>query len=217
MKNKLYILFYILICICNFVNSMNIISTKKIQFRTIPLNRFIEYNCPKCDKAFSTPQGLRNHQKQHVENEPSDLYPHEQMYQKKGTYACDECGKNFTTCNGLKIHKRGHLEKKPYPCPKCPEQFIQKSHLVYHIRKHNNDKPFKCDSCDKRFYTQYARSSHEKIHETKRHVHDVPHKKFLIQREPDPNIEEYFPITSLLNMSTEHPGNELSPDWIENL
>jgi uncharacterized Zn-finger protein len=189
MKNKSYIIFYMFTCICNFVNSMDIIPNKS----------FIQYEC-------------------------------------------DKCGKILTTLGGFKTHKKGHLEIKPYSCNLCHRQFVQKFHLINHVKKHNGEKPLKkykreklheCNICAQKFYTKGSLEVHKKIHKIQQphtcnicakvfstqkglNIHANVHKTYIENiATPIPNIEEYFPITLLLN--TNNFDNELSPDWIEHL
>jgi KRAB domain-containing zinc finger protein len=125
-------------------------------------------------------------------------------------YECDKCGKILTTLGGFKTHKKRHLEIKPYgeklhECSICTQKFYTKGSLDMHKKVHKIQQSHTCNICTKVFSTQRGLNIHANVHRT--YIENIA--------TPTPNIEEYFPITLLLN--TNNLDNELSPDWIEHL
>lgn len=107
------------------------------------------FACEKCDKAYSTPGGLRVHNRFAHGN----AKPHE----------CKECGKTFTAPSYLKVHMIKHTGEKNFKCELCNGKFVSKEALLYHTRRHTGEKPYSCKICNERFVNASARAEHIKF------------------------------------------------------
>lgn len=106
------------------------------------------YSCKECGKGYSTPGGLRVHEK----FVHGDAKPH----------VCNQCGKKFTAPSYLKAHLITHTGAKNFKCDICNGHFVTKEALLYHTRRHTGEKPYSCNQCDEKFVNSSARADHIK-------------------------------------------------------
>lgn len=104
--------------------------------------------CVECGKGYSTPGGLRVHERFTHENE----IPHR----------CPHCPKAFTAPSYLKAHLITHTGEKNFNCTLCNKNFVTKEALLYHTRRHTGEKPYSCKHCDEKFVNSSARAEHIK-------------------------------------------------------
>lgn len=105
--------------------------------------------CDKCGKGYSTPGGLRVHERfVHGNAKP---------------HVCKYCNKGFTAPSYLKIHLVTHTGEKKFPCEICQRKFVSKEALLYHTRRHTGEKPYSCQLCDERFVNASTRAEHIKF------------------------------------------------------
>lgn len=106
------------------------------------------YCCQECGKRYSTPGGLKVHQKfVHGNAKP---------------HVCNECGKKFTAPCYLKAHLITHTGVKNFKCDICNGHFVTKEALLYHTRRHTGEKPYSCNICKEKFVNSSARADHIK-------------------------------------------------------
>lgn len=107
------------------------------------------YFCDKCGKGYSTPGGLRVHNRfVHGNAKP---------------HTCKFCNKQFTAPSYLKVHMVKHTGEKNFKCDICNRKFVSKEALLYHTRRHTGEKPYSCTMCDERFVNSSARAEHIKF------------------------------------------------------
>ncbi|XP_068094705.1 POZ-, AT hook-, and zinc finger-containing protein 1 isoform X3 [Hyperolius riggenbachi] len=149
--------------------------------------------CGLCDKVFTDPLRLRQHEAQHGVTSlqlgygdlqtprlgENGLSQDEQATPRKRNrarkqVACDLCGKIFRDVYHLNRHKLSHSGEKPYSCPVCGLRFKRKDRMSYHVRSHDGSvgKPYICQSCGKGF----SRPDHLNGHIKQVHTSERPHK-----------------------------------------
>ncbi|XP_069613942.1 POZ-, AT hook-, and zinc finger-containing protein 1 isoform X2 [Ranitomeya imitator] len=149
--------------------------------------------CGLCDKVFTDPMRLRQHEAQHgvtslqlgygdlqaprigengLPQDESET-PRKRNRARKQV-ACDLCGKIFRDVYHLNRHKLSHSGEKPYSCPVCGLRFKRKDRMSYHVRSHDGSvgKPYICQSCGKGF----SRPDHLNGHIKQVHTSERPHK-----------------------------------------
>ncbi|XP_073529826.1 POZ-, AT hook-, and zinc finger-containing protein 1 isoform X2 [Phyllobates terribilis] len=149
--------------------------------------------CGLCDKVFTDPMRLRQHEAQHgvtsLQLGYGDIQaprigengltqdetgtPRKRNRARKQV-ACDLCGKIFRDVYHLNRHKLSHSGEKPYSCPVCGLRFKRKDRMSYHVRSHDGSvgKPYICQSCGKGF----SRPDHLNGHIKQVHTSERPHK-----------------------------------------
>nr|XP_026484074.1 zinc finger protein 846-like [Vanessa tameamea] len=145
------------------------------------------YSCEKCEKAYSTPGGLRVHNRfAHGNAKP---------------HVCKECGKKFTAPSYLKVHMIKHTGEKNFKCDICNSRFVSKEALLYHTRRHTGEKPYTCKFCSERFVNASARAEHIKFkHVGPTLMCEICSRKFVtthflkqhISRHHDPTSKLYY-------------------------
>ncbi|CAH2235210.1 jg10462 [Pararge aegeria aegeria] len=145
------------------------------------------FTCEKCDKAYSTPGGLRVHERfAHGNAKP---------------HVCKECGKKFTAPSYLKVHMVKHTGEKNFKCDICNSKFVSKEALLYHTRRHTGEKPYSCKICNERFVNASARAEHIKFkHVGPTLMCEICSRKFVtthflkqhISRHHDPTSKLYY-------------------------
>ncbi|KAM8961900.1 POZ-, AT hook-, and zinc finger-containing protein 1 isoform 3-T3 [Pelodytes ibericus] len=149
--------------------------------------------CGLCDKVFTDPLRLRQHEAQHgvtsIQLGYGDLQPPRlgenglgqeepgiprKRNRARKQVACDLCGKIFRDVYHLNRHKLSHSGEKPYSCPVCGLRFKRKDRMSYHVRSHDGSvgKPYICQSCGKGF----SRPDHLNGHIKQVHTSERPHK-----------------------------------------
>ncbi|XP_023951758.1 gastrula zinc finger protein XlCGF46.1 [Bicyclus anynana] len=145
------------------------------------------FTCEKCDKAYSTPGGLRVHERfAHGNAKP---------------HICKECGKMFTAPSYLKVHMVKHTGEKNFKCEICTNRFVSKEALLYHTRRHTGEKPYSCKICNEKFVNASARAEHIKFkHVGPTLMCEICSRKFVtthflkqhISRHHDPTSKLYY-------------------------
>ncbi|XP_068624516.1 zinc finger protein 431-like [Battus philenor] len=146
-----------------------------------------DYTCEKCAKAYSTPGGLRVHNRfAHGNAKP---------------HVCKECGKQFTAPSYLRHHMIKHTGEKNFICDLCGSRFVSKEALLYHTRRHTGEKPYSCKYCNERFVNASARAEHIKFkHIGPTLMCEICSRKFVtsyflkqhISRHHDPSSKLYY-------------------------
>lgn len=111
---------------------------------TIVVKNGLNYDCPKCDRRFHTPEEMEKHRQNH------------QISRNE----CDICGKGFSTTGVLARHQKIHSEEKNWKCTHCDKSFNQKGSLLRHSLVHSDMKPFTCDECDRAFTQRHLLTKH---------------------------------------------------------
>ncbi|KAJ7125020.1 hypothetical protein C8R44DRAFT_782068 [Mycena epipterygia] len=115
-----------------------------------------------CDKAYSKPSRLEEHERSHSGQRP---------------FVCDKCSKSYLRETHLHAHARSHLpaSDRPFVCPetKCEKRFWTAQHLRVHTDWHNGAKPFVCPETD----CQEAFAKHHQLRAHKCTAHAAPGTK----------------------------------------
>ncbi|XP_062847076.1 zinc finger protein 1035 [Trichomycterus rosablanca] len=106
------------------------------------------YNCPTCDKRFSSTYSLQKHQKLHEDDRP---------------FKCLVCGKGFAKKRYLKQHQQIHIER-PYRCDLCSESFKTESSFLSHQKTHDATRKHHCTMCTKSYRSPYDLARHQQKH-----------------------------------------------------
>ena len=133
--------------VCNMV-----LKKKSLRAHVVTMHSSGEQKCEICEQTFENPSLLKNHQKEHLENE-------KQFY-------CEFCTKIFSSSEKRKKHiKLVHCDlPKLFKCQLCENSFINKIRLRNHVNEvHEKLKPFKCDFCNKMFGRKWVVETHKKI------------------------------------------------------
>ncbi|KZT74734.1 hypothetical protein DAEQUDRAFT_700735 [Daedalea quercina L-15889] len=179
-----------------------------------------------CDRAYSKPSRLAEHQRSHTGHRPfvcttcqksylreSHLQAHSRSHLPESArpFVCEEagCGKRFWTSQHLRVHGKHHKGEKAFKCnePSCVATFVKQ----YQLRKHvcsthapPGTKPYRCDhtGCTKSFATNQKLRAHIKTHDGKRYT--CVHTACLPQLGHQPT---YFANWTALqhHMRTAHP------------
>ncbi|KAJ2746422.1 hypothetical protein GGI20_001340 [Coemansia sp. BCRC 34301] len=143
------------------------------------------YVCPECNKAFTRPCRLDEHERTHTGERPFVcMFPgcgkaymreshraahsrsHDTKEQRK--YQCTQCGKGFNLNQHLKRHLETHLVDKPHACTVdgCTEAFAKRSQLHLHLCKHTGENPYACDmpGCSSSFKYPSQLKRHKRTH-----------------------------------------------------
>lgn len=122
--------------------------------------------CDQCNKIYSHPAKLIQHQKCH------------RSYEEK-QYKCTYCTKRFNFSHHLVNHERYHTGIRPYLCSICGNSYSQSHFLTVHMRQHQQQQQdevvdggesssmeqLKCKVCQKVFLTSWRLNRHEKSHD----------------------------------------------------
>ncbi|OQR77821.1 zinc finger protein-like [Tropilaelaps mercedesae] len=123
--------------------------------------------CVKCDKMFSTPQGLEVHaQRAHIGFSISSPTSGAVVEPGPGgrPFACDLCDKTFSHELGLAQHRAVHSAERSFECKQCGKCFKRSSTLSTHLLIHSDTRPYPCEYCGKRFHQKSDMKKHTYIH-----------------------------------------------------
>ncbi|XP_071548744.1 uncharacterized protein [Panulirus ornatus] len=113
------------------------------------------YNCPKCDKIFTTRLKMERHH-QHI---------HLGIAPWTGSHLCEECGKTFTQKVGLRVHRmHKHGDPKQFPCNLCNYEGVTKAKLARHLKSHSDDRIYTCEFCGVALKTTDTYRNHMALH-----------------------------------------------------
>ncbi|XP_058801219.1 zinc finger protein 665-like [Phymastichus coffea] len=140
----------------------------------------LKHNCSICNKDFSRPDKLREHQqskhkdevfgKSDSENESDDenTGSSRKKDKKNRPYKCSICPKAFAQTQSLANHEERHKRdkdvQKRYLCEVCSKCFAQRGSLVAHMRTHTGVKPYVCNVCSRAFTKSTYLQLHLRIH-----------------------------------------------------
>ncbi|KAJ2054165.1 hypothetical protein H4S04_000182 [Coemansia sp. S16] len=139
------------------------------------------YVCPECNKAFTRPCRLDEHERTHTGSRPfvcmypgctkaymrdSHLSAHSRSHDVTRKYQCPHCDKGFNLNQHLKRHLETHLVLKPHKCTYegCAEAFAKRNQLHLHMCKHTNENPYACDECESSFKYPSQLKRHKRTH-----------------------------------------------------
>ncbi|XP_072279669.1 uncharacterized protein [Pyxicephalus adspersus] len=111
-----------------------------------------KFQCPDCDKWFSTNSQILSHQTTHAGEKP---------------FSCHECGRNFAKKSYLVNHMMVHTGEKPYSCHICGKCFRRQAYLCDHQHVHTGVRPYTCPECGKSFPFRWSLARHMRIHSRK--------------------------------------------------
>ncbi|XP_016990226.2 zinc finger and SCAN domain-containing protein 2 [Drosophila rhopaloa] len=109
-----------------------------------------DYNCPHCDRKYTTQKYLNTHLKM--------SHPHPQAFK------CDDCEATFDVDRALAQHRR--KEHTEFACQLCDKVFKSSRSLVRHVQGHSGARTYKCEheNCGKSFVNQHNLTSHRRVH-----------------------------------------------------
>uniref|UniRef100_T1ILA8 C2H2-type domain-containing protein n=1 Tax=Strigamia maritima TaxID=126957 RepID=T1ILA8_STRMM len=108
------------------------------------------YQCPDCNKSYSTLSGLNKHQQFHC------------VTQAQKSFSCKYCDKIYVSLGALKMHIRTHT--LPCKCKLCGKAFSRPWLLQGHVRTHTGEKPFACQHCNRAFADRSNLRAHLQTH-----------------------------------------------------
>ncbi|GBP47035.1 Zinc finger protein PLAG1 [Eumeta japonica] len=158
-------------------------------------DRSKRYACATCDKRFSSPGKLSQHQLAHTGELPFScefcdkrfnskfkLVRHALIHSEARAFACTHCGKTFNRKDHLNNHARVHNPvKKLYTCEKadCRKSYTSlmsyRKHAALHSAEEGN---LQCKICGENFTTRQDIVYHLKVHTGSRTVKNETDKKF---------------------------------------
>ena len=109
-----------------------------------------DFQCPHCNKTFSSKQYMKVHIKK--------------VHDMIRDHMCDICSKTFATPKDLANHQFVHTGEKQYPCHICGKSYQSKDYLIIHTRMHTGEKPYFCELCGKSFSDPSSYAVHKKQH-----------------------------------------------------
>ncbi|XP_017056252.1 zinc finger protein 431 [Drosophila ficusphila] len=113
-----------------------------------------DYNCPHCDRKYTTQKYLNTHLKM--------SHPHPQAFK------CGDCEATFDSDRALAQHRR--KEHTEFACQQCDKVFKSSRSLLRHVQGHSGARTFKCEheNCGKSFVNQHNLTSHRRVHSEER-------------------------------------------------
>ncbi|XP_042879861.1 zinc finger and BTB domain-containing protein 40-like isoform X1 [Penaeus japonicus] len=145
-----------------------------------------KYNCPTCNKVFSTRLKMETHH-QHI---------HLGIAPWTGSHLCEECGKTFTQKVGLKVHRmHKHGDPKQFPCGLCSYEGVTKAKLARHMRSHSEDRVYTCEYCGLALKTADTYKNHMALHTNEgKYQCNVCHKAFHHKQYYEDHHRSHFDI-----------------------
>ncbi|XP_033171567.1 zinc finger protein 2 homolog [Drosophila mauritiana] len=113
-----------------------------------------DYNCPHCDRRYTTQKYLNTHLKM------SHPFPQ--------AFKCVDCEATFDVDRALAQHRR--KEHTEFACQLCDKVFKSSRSLLRHVQGHSGARTFKCEheNCGKSFVNQHNLTSHRRVHSEER-------------------------------------------------
>ncbi|XP_052850092.1 zinc finger and SCAN domain-containing protein 2 [Drosophila gunungcola] len=113
-----------------------------------------DYNCPHCDRKYTTQKYLNTHLKM--------SHPHPQAFK------CGDCEATFDVDRALAQHRR--KEHTEFACQLCAKVFKSSRSLLRHVQGHSGARTYKCEheNCGKSFVNQHNLTSHRRVHNEER-------------------------------------------------
>lgn len=133
------------------------------------------HTCEECDKNFSSPGKLRQHEYSHTGETP---------------YECKipDCDKKFTSKFKLKRHILIHSQTKTFLCDVCHRAFRRKDHLRNHEKVHDPGKTIHTcsyDSCGRTYNSLTSFRKHQAMHSAEEGELDCKICKMVLQTQED--------------------------------
>ncbi|GAB5353802.1 hypothetical protein AAMO2058_000065300 [Amorphochlora amoebiformis] len=120
------------------------------------------YPCPKCNRVFRLPSGLKRHEISHKNRTArwaKYCFVRVELSGISRRFLCEYCPKKFKMVHHLQAHNLTHGEK-PLKCSFCYRRFFQIGNLRQHELMHLGKRPFPCPDCPKDFHGKQALQFH---------------------------------------------------------
>lgn len=157
--------------------------TSKSEFEpTSKQKRELRYDCPQCDKRFTTKFTLAKHLKWHNKEIPTPhkcchcgeefAFPRQLKLHLRekhtdafiGKWKCERCRRVFYSREEYEEHLQSHAAvdvKNPYHCSWCDKTFLHQHTLNQHVaRSHRGERPHQCTHCEESFMRKQQLRSH---------------------------------------------------------
>ncbi|KAK3581280.1 hypothetical protein CHS0354_033013, partial [Potamilus streckersoni] len=142
------------------------------------------YTCTLCNQMFSNKEGLQDHMRYHLREDPQfssitkdgpkkSKKTWKPRAESKRLHQCHICMKTLTRNWDLQRHIRTHSEPKGtvnFICELCGSGFSDKANYKRHVKGHNEEKKHQCPFCPQLFARRWDLTRHFRIHTGEKEV-----------------------------------------------